>query len=156
MGLQKLLHDMHHDLLQVRKRHPPFQTIGLGGTLHIHLRHLPEVFNKSQECELSKSSSEIQTTGRTNTRGHRDQGQPTSFTRCGTQRAYMGMFVCVHDVGPLPMGAYPATEGGGGGLGLCRAAVPPHRVCRVTRGRCCVVLCCAVLCCVVLCWNLPL
>ena len=30
-------------------------------------------------------------------------------------------------------GAYPATEGGGGGLGLCRAAVPPHRVCRVTR-----------------------
>ena len=47
-------------------------------------------------------------------------------------------------------------RGGGGGLGLCRAAVPPHRVCRVTRGRRCVVLCCAVLCCVVLCWNLPL
>ena len=40
-------------------------------------------------------------------------------------------------------------RGGGGGLGLCRAAVPPHRVCRVTRGRRCVVLCCAVLCCVV-------
>ena len=29
--------------------------------------------------------------------------QPTFFTRCGTQRACMGMFVCVHDVGALPM-----------------------------------------------------
>ena len=29
-----------------------------------------------------------------------------------------------------------------GGLGPCRATVPPHRVCRVTRGHCrCVVLC---------------
>ena len=44
------------------------------------------------------------------------------------------------------LGAYPATEGGGGGLGPCRATVPPHRVCRVTRGRRCVVLCCVVLC----------
>ena len=39
----------------------------------------------------------------------------------------------------------------GGGAGPCRATVPPHRVCRVTRGRRCVVLCCVVLCCVVLC-----
>ena len=39
-----------------------------------------------------------------------------------------------------PTGAYPAT-GGGGGLWPCRATVPPHRVCRVTRGRRCVVLC---------------
>ena len=40
-------------------------------------------------------------------------------------------------------GAYPATAGGGegGGLGPCRATVPPHRVCRVTRGRRCVVSC---------------
>ena len=35
--------------------------------------------------------------------------------------------------------------GGGGGLGPCRATVPPHRVCCVTRGRRCVVLCCVVL-----------
>ena len=42
----------------------------------------------------------------------------------------------------LPHGAYPATAGGGGGgLGPCRATVPPHRVCRVTRGRRCVVSC---------------
>ena len=31
--------------------------------------------------------------------------------------------------------------GGGEGLGPCRATAPPHRVCRVTRGRRCVVLC---------------
>ena len=30
---------------------------------------------------------------------------------------------------------------GGEGVGPCRATVPPHRVCRVTRGRRCVVLC---------------
>ena len=48
------------------------------------------------------------------------------------------MYVHLKRLGP--QGAYPATEGGGGGgLGLCRAAVPPHRVCRVTRGRRCVV-----------------
>ena len=29
--------------------------------------------------------------------------QPTFFTRWGTQRACMGMFVCVHDVRALPM-----------------------------------------------------
>ena len=44
------------------------------------------------------------------------------------------------------VGANPATTGGGGGLGggglrPCRATVPPHRVCRVTRGRRYVVLC---------------
>ena len=42
-------------------------------------------------------------------------------------------------------------RGGGCVLGPCRATVPPHRVCRVTLGRRCVVLCCVVLCCVVLC-----
>ena len=42
----------------------------------------------------------------------------------------------------------PRTGGeeGGGGLGPCRATVPPHRVYRVTRGHRCVVLCCLVLC----------
>ena len=39
----------------------------------------------------------------------------------------------------------------GGGFGPCLATVPPHRLCRVTQGRRCVVLCCVVLCCVVLC-----
>ena len=49
----------------------------------------------------------------------------------------------------LDNGAYPAREGGGGGLGPCRATVPPHRVCRVTWGRRrCVVLCCVVGTCV--------
>ena len=35
----------------------------------------------------------------------------------------------------------PSPGGGGGGLRPCRAMVPPHRVCRVTRGRRYVVLC---------------
>ena len=53
-----------------------------------------------------------------------------------------------------PIGAYPATEGGGGGLGR---AVPRcrHIGCVVSHGAaavsCCVVLCYAVLCCVGIC-----
>ena len=35
----------------------------------------------------------------------------------------------------------PQRGGGGGGLRPCRATVPTHRVCRVTRGRRYVVLC---------------